>query len=127
MSCSEALDIECAHAQVLESLNLTLPHGSVTALVGRSGAGKTTVAALLSRFYEPQSGGIYLDGKPAADFSRGEWANAVAMVSQEPVLFAGTIADNISYGRFGKCSQEEIEDAATAANAHDFILQLPDG
>ena len=58
------------------------------------------------RFYEPQGGGIYLDGKPAASFSLGEWSRAVAMVGQEPVLFSGTIGENIAYGKWGKASQE---------------------
>ena len=74
---------------MLKGLDLTLRKGTVTALVGHSGAGKSTVASLLSRFYEPQAGGIWLGGQPASAFSRGEWARAVALVSQEPVLFAG--------------------------------------
>ena len=74
---------------VLKGLDLTLRKGTVTALVGHSGAGKSTVASLLSRFYEPQAGGIWLGGQPASAFTRGEWARAVALVSQEPVLFAG--------------------------------------
>eukprot|EP00877_Chromochloris_zofingiensis_P003375 jgi/Chrzof1/13038/Cz07g17170.t1 len=112
---------------LLQDVSLTLKRGTVTALVGRSGAGKSTVAAVLSRFYDPQSGGIYLAGTPASNFTRGEWARAVAMVSQEPVLFSGTISDNIAYGRFGKCSMEDIQAAAEAANAHEFIMRLPDG
>lgn len=112
---------------MLQDVSLTLKRGTVTALVGRSGAGKSTVAAVLSRFYDPQSGGIYLAGTPASNFTRGEWARAVAMVSQEPVLFSGTISDNIAYGRFGKCSMEDIQAAAEAANAHEFIMRLPDG
>lgn len=74
---------------MLKGLDLTLKKGTVTALVGHSGAGKSTVAALLSRFYEPQAGIVRLGGQPAAAFTRGEWARAVALVSQEPVLFAG--------------------------------------
>jgi len=112
---------------VLQGLVLTLPVGSVTALVGRSGAGKSTVANLLSRFYEPQEGGIYLDGAPADTFTRGEWSRAVSMVSQEPILFAGTIADNIAYGKYGLATREEIEAAAVAANAHEFVSKLPNG
>ena len=196
-------------------MNLTLQRSTVTALVGRSGAGKSTVAALLSRFYMPQQGSILLNGVDAGSFTRGEWARAIAMVSQvrrgllgslaqraaggsarparrgprpapaerrtaaaaapavtaveaeaqrarargaspapappslracrllhpppppppkpratrpqEPVLFSGTIADNIAYGRFGKCGAEEIRAAAEAANAHEFITRLPDG
>ncbi|KAG2451200.1 hypothetical protein HYH02_003807 [Chlamydomonas schloesseri] len=112
---------------VLQGLNLVLPHGCTTALVGLSGAGKSTVAGLLSRFYEPQDGSILLDGRPIGSFSRGEWAKAVSLVSQDPVLFSGTIADNIAYGKFGMASPEEITAAAQAANAHDFIMKLPDG
>lgn len=69
-----------------------MPRGTITAVVGRSGAGKSTVASLLSRFYEPDSGAIWLGGKPADSFTRGEWAKAVALVSQEPVLFSGQSA-----------------------------------
>lgn len=112
---------------VLDRVNLKLRHGTVTAIVGRSGAGKSTVAALLSRFYTPQSGEILLNGQEASTFTRGEWAKAVAMVSQEPVLFDGSVADNIAYGRFGRCSQADIMAAAEAANAHEFICRLPDG
>ncbi|GLC41551.1 hypothetical protein PLESTB_000702900 [Pleodorina starrii] len=112
---------------VLQGLQLTIPHGRTTALVGLSGAGKSTVAALLSRFYEPQEGIILLDGQPIDSFTRGEWSRAVSLVSQDPVLFSGTIADNIAYGKFGMASLDEIQSAAMAANAHDFITKLPDG
>ena len=74
---------------VLKGLTLVLPRGTTTAVVGRSGAGKSTVAALLSRFYSPDRGGICLGGRPATNFTRGQWAKAVALVSQEPVLFSG--------------------------------------
>lgn len=114
-------------AGVLRNLHLTLPHGRTTALVGLSGAGKSTVANLLSRFYEPQSGSILMGGQPISSFTRGEWAKAVALVSQDPVLFSGTIADNIAYGKFGMATPDEIQAAAMAANAHDFITKLPDG
>lgn len=197
-------------APVLQGVTLIIPHGRTTALVGRSGAGKSTVAALLARFYEPQEGSICLGSTPADAFARGEWSKAVALVSQDPFLFAGTIADNIAYGgcalhstalhctapsflcrvlcrslralwplglpsphamrcdamgqnscpgrssachaagpawqgrnaplivcgahtpwaragKFGNASQEEIEAAATAANAHEFITKLPQG
>lgn len=112
---------------VLSGLTLTMAKGTVTALVGRSGAGKSTVGALISRFYKPDQGGIYLAGRPALSFTRGEWSKAIALVSQDPVLFRGTIADNIAYGKYGKASQEDIQTAAQAANAHEFIAQLPDG
>ena len=74
---------------MLRGLDLILPRGTITAVVGRSGAGKSTVASLISRFYEPDSGAIWLGGQPADSFTRGEWAKAVALVSQEPVLFSG--------------------------------------
>jgi ABC-type multidrug transport system fused ATPase/permease subunit len=90
-----------ARRAVLKGLDLTLRRGTVTALVGHSGAGKSTVAALLSRFYEAQAGGVWLGGQPAAAFTRGEWARAVALVSQEPVLFAGARAPP---GPAGRCS-----------------------
>ncbi|MEW5307776.1 MAG: hypothetical protein WDW36_010152 [Sanguina aurantia] len=116
-----------SNVAVLNSLTLNLVKGTTTALVGRSGAGKSTIANLLSRFYEPQQGDIILNGIPITDFSRGEWSKAVALVSQEPVLFSGTIADNISYGRYGNATKEEIEAASRAANAHEFIDYLPQG
>lgn len=114
-------------APVLRGLDLILPRGTITAVVGRSGAGKSTVASLISRFYEPDSGAIWLGGRPASEFTRGEWAKAVALVSQEPVLFSGSISDNIAYGLYGHCSQQQIEKAARAANAHDLISDLPEG
>lgn len=85
-------------APVLQGVTLFIPRGRTTALVGRSGAGKSTIAALLSRFYEPQEGSIYLGSQPVHDFPRGQWSKAVALVSQDPFLFSGTIADNIAYG-----------------------------
>eukprot|EP00208_Stichococcus_sp_RCC1054_P006203 CAMPEP_0206138586 /NCGR_PEP_ID=MMETSP1473-20131121/3425_1 /ASSEMBLY_ACC=CAM_ASM_001109 /TAXON_ID=1461547 /ORGANISM="Stichococcus sp, Strain RCC1054" /LENGTH=706 /DNA_ID=CAMNT_0053532061 /DNA_START=385 /DNA_END=2508 /DNA_ORIENTATION=+ len=112
---------------VLKGLNLELPRGTSTAVVGRSGAGKSTIASLLSRFYDPDQGAIFLGEEPATKFTRGEWAKCVALVSQEPVLFAGTIEDNIAYGRYGRCSRDEVEQAARDANAHDFIMELPEG
>ncbi|CAK0787986.1 hypothetical protein CVIRNUC_011208 [Coccomyxa viridis] len=112
---------------VLRDVSLSIPRGKVTALVGHSGAGKSTVAALVSRFYEPSAGDILLGGSCVGGFTRGEWAKAVALVSQEPVLFSGTIGDNISYAAYGNCSQQQIEAAAEAANAADFIRELPEG
>lgn len=112
---------------VLKNLDLELKRGTSTAIVGRSGAGKSTIAMLLSRFYEPDGGRIFLGDRDIADFTRGEWAKCVALVSQEPVLFPGSIEDNIAYGRYGRCSREEVESAAKSANAHDFIMELPEG
>ncbi|BDA40377.1 mitochondrial potassium channel ATP-binding subunit [Coccomyxa sp. Obi] len=114
-------------APVLRDVSMTLPRGKVTAVVGHSGAGKSTIAALISRFYTPTSGDVLLAGQSAQSFSRGEWAKAVALVSQEPVLFSGTIADNIAYASYGNCSRAEVVAAAEAANAAEFIAQLPQG
>lgn len=111
---------------VLDGLSMSLEPGTVTALVGPSGAGKSTVAALLSRFYDPQRGQITLDGQDLRaldpDWLRGQ----VGVVSQEPVLFACSVAENIRYGR-QDATDAEVEAAARAANAHDFIAALPDG
>lgn len=112
--------------KVIDDLSLTLPRGQVTALVGRSGAGKSTVASLLERLYRPDSGEITLGGIPIEEFSRQEWVDCLTGLTQEPVLFNCSIFDNIAYGR--PCaSREEVEAAARAANAHDFISALPQG
>ncbi len=112
---------------MLRDLSLILPQGTITAIVGRSGSGKSTVAALLSRFYQPDAGTITLGGIEATQFTQQQWTEAVAMVSQEPVLFAGTIADNIAYGAMCHRNREDVEQAAMAANAHEFIMMLPEG
>ena len=111
---------------VLAGLDLTLARGKVTALVGRSGAGKSTVAALLTRLYAPQAGAITLGGTPISSFSRAAWAATVAVVPQEPVIFAGTVAENIGYGRPG-ASRAAVAAAAAAAQCTAFIQQLPAG
>ena len=90
----EGADVEISVLRaVLRDVTLNIPRGRVTALVGHSGAGKSTVAALVSRFYEPSSGDILLGGSSVKGFTRGEWARAVALVSQEPVLFSGVEHD----------------------------------
>ena len=123
-------------AKVLDGLNLILPRGKVTALVGASGAGKSTVAQLLCRFYEPDAGEIRVGGVPMrhAKFDRADWLDAVALVGQEPTLFAGTIGENVRYGRAGDGprgrappTDQEVEAAARAANAHAFVRDLPGG
>jgi ABC transporter fused permease/ATP-binding protein len=113
-------------APVLQSVSLVLEPGEVVALVGPSGSGKSTIAALLSRFYDPLSGHIRFDGAEYPSLDVDWLREQVGVVSQEPVLFATTIADNIRYGRPG-ASMDEVHAAARAANAYDFIMDFPEG
>ena len=106
---------------MLRGLDLILPRGTITAVVGRSGAGKSTVASLISRFYEPDSGAIWLGGQPATDFTRGEWAKAVALVSQEPVLFSGTCPQNV-YCFISLCISVESLHTCPILSAFDVEL-----
>ena len=100
--------------------------GQITAIVGATGAGKTSLVSLLSRFYDPQSGRILLDGYDLRDLSLKSLRESVSLVLQEPFLFPLSVADNIGFGRPG-ATRDEIVAAARAAHAHDFIEQLPEG
>jgi subfamily B ATP-binding cassette protein MsbA len=111
---------------VLWDVDLTVPRGSVVALVGPSGAGKTTLVDLLARFYEPTDGRILVDGADVREFSISSLRQALGIVSQETVLFHDTVRSNIAYG-MREVDQQALEGAAEAANAHDFIIALPDG
>jgi ATP-binding cassette, subfamily B, bacterial len=111
---------------VLPRLDLAVPAGQTVALVGATGAGKSTLARLAARFYDPVAGGIRLDGVPLSRLTDGDLRRAVVMVTQESFLFSGTIADNIAFGRPG-ASRAEIEDAARAIGAHEFVAALPQG
>ncbi len=111
---------------VLDDVNLTIAPGEGIALVGPSGAGKSTILSLLYRFYDVDGGRVLFEGVDLRELSLGELRGAIAMVAQEPVLFSGTIRDNIAYGKMG-ASDTEIEQAASDANAHDFIRGFPDG
>ncbi len=110
----------------LSDVELTLAPGETVALVGPSGAGKTTLANLLLRFYEPSMGRILLDGRDLRAITLASLREAVGVVPQEPALFGGTIGENIAYGRLD-APQGAIEAAARAANAHGFIADLPEG
>ncbi|XP_024165553.1 ABC transporter B family member 28 [Rosa chinensis] len=114
--------------EILNGLNLTLKCGTVTALVGSSGAGKSTVVQLLARFYEPTSGRITVGGEDVRTFDKSEWARVVSLVNQEPVLFSVSVGENIAYGLpDDHVSKDDIIKAAKAANAHEFIISLPQG
>ncbi|KAK4419246.1 ABC transporter B family member 1 [Sesamum alatum] len=112
--------------QILNNFNLTVPAGKTIALVGSSGSGKSTVVSLIERFYDPTSGQVLLDGHDIKTLKLRWLRQQIGLVSQEPALFATTIKENILLGR-PDASLIEIEEAARVANAHSFIVKLPDG
>ncbi|MFJ6460744.1 ABC transporter ATP-binding protein [Streptomyces sp. NPDC091387] len=112
--------------EVLPRFDLTVPAGQTMAVVGSTGAGKSTLAKLLARFYDPTDGRVLLDGTDLRDLAVPELRRGVVMVTQEAFLFSGTVAENIAIGS-PDASREEIEEAAKAIGAHDFISGLPDG
>ncbi|MGW0575987.1 ABC transporter ATP-binding protein [Streptomyces sp. NPDC002920] len=112
--------------EVLPRFELTLPAGQTVAVVGSTGAGKSTLAKLLARFYDPSHGRVLLDGVDLRELTVAELRRGVVMVTQEAFLFSGTVAENIAIGR-PDASREEIERAAKAIGAHEFISALPDG
>jgi subfamily B ATP-binding cassette protein MsbA len=111
---------------VLRNLSLKMEAGRVLALVGPSGAGKTTLASLVPRFYDVAAGAVLVDGHDVRDLTISSLRGAIAIVPQEPQLFGGAVYENIAYGRVD-ATEAEVEAAARAANAHDFITDLPDG
>ncbi len=113
-------------APVIPGLDLTVPAGQTLALVGTTGAGKTTIAKLLSRFYDPTGGRVLLDGVSLRDLDEPTLRRSVVMVTQENYLFGGTVADNIRFGR-PEASMGEVVEAAKAIGAHEFITRLPRG
>jgi ATP-binding cassette subfamily B protein len=115
-----------ADRPVLQNVSFELRPGARAGIVGATGAGKTTLVTLLTRFYDPWSGHILLDGIDLRDYKLADLRNQFAIVLQEPVLFSTTIAENIAYAR-PYATQDEIIRAAKAANAHRFIAALPDG
>ncbi|NJP67088.1 ABC transporter ATP-binding protein [Streptomyces spiramenti] len=112
--------------EVLPTFDLTLAAGQTTAVVGATGAGKSTLAKLLARFYDPTEGRVLLDGVDLRDLANPELRRGVVMVTQEAFLFSGTVAENIALGR-PDAPREEVEAAARAIGAHEFIEALPDG
>ncbi|EEY52950.1 ATP-binding Cassette (ABC) Superfamily [Phytophthora infestans T30-4] len=112
---------------VLKHYTLTIEAGQTVAFCGPSGGGKSTIISLIERFYDPVVGEVLLDGHNIKDLNLGWLRSQIGLVGQEPTLFIGTIAENIAYGLAEQPSQQQIEEAAKMANAHDFITQFPAG
>ena len=112
--------------EIIHDLSFSVKPGQAIGLVGPSGAGKSTIASLLPRFYDCDSGTIRIDGTDIRDATLDSLRSQVGIVPQETILFNGTVYDNILYGRLD-ATKEEIIEAAKAANAHDFIMELPQG
>ena len=111
---------------VLRDVDFEIEPGQTVALVGPTGAGKTTIASLIPRFYDATEGAVGIDGRDVREYARKDLRENIGIVLQESFLFSGTVADNIGYGRLG-ASREEIEAAAGTVDAHGFISELPDG
>ena len=109
-------------APVFKDFSLVVAPGQTVALVGESGSGKSTVVSLIERFYDPQGGAVLLDGVDLRELNVRWLRRQIGLVGQEPLLFVGTVAENIAYGKEG-ATREEVEEAARRANAHDFITQ----
>ena len=115
-----------AEQPVLHGLHLQVQPGQMVAIVGPTGAGKSTIASLLTRFYDVQDGAILIDGHDVRDVTQQSLRRQIGVVPQEPFLFTGTIRDNIRYGRL-EATDEEVVSAARGVGAHDLIMQLPNG
>lgn len=121
-------DVSFAYEEtpVLRHINLEIPEGKATAFVGLSGGGKTTMLNLLERFYVPQEGYITIGGEDISSYNLNSYRENIAYMTQECVLFSGTIRENLLYGVKREVTQEEIEEACKAANAYDFIMEFPE-
>ena len=111
---------------MLHGLDLDVPAGTTVALVGHTGAGKSTIAKLLARFYDPRGGRVTIDGHDLRDVTQASIRSQLGIVPQEGFLFSGTVAQNIAFGRPG-ASREQVEAAAAAVGADEFVAELPDG
>ena len=109
---------------MLKNVSFSIKHGETIALVGHSGAGKTTITNLILKFYDPTSGSITINGTDYADVSHQDIRSNVALVFQDSELFSSTIRENVSYGK-PNANDEEIEQALKKANAYDFIMKFP--
>ncbi|MCC7516571.1 MAG: lipid A export permease/ATP-binding protein MsbA [Pseudomonadales bacterium] len=118
---------DAAQEYVLSDICVDIPAGKTVALVGRSGSGKSTLASLFPRFYDYTQGEILWDGVPLKDYQLASLREQIALVTQHVVLFKDSVANNIAYGGLANCSREKIRAAAEAANAMEFISQLPEG
>ncbi|HEY5625646.1 MAG TPA: ABC transporter ATP-binding protein, partial [Dehalococcoidia bacterium] len=112
--------------KVLEDINLSVRPGETIAIVGPTGAGKSTLTSLVARFYDVTEGRVLIDGHDIREIKRSSLARRLGIVLQDPFLFSGTVRQNIRYGRLG-ASQEEVEEAARTVGAHEFITRLPEG
>ena len=115
------------NTQILHGLSIEAKPGTTIALVGPSGCGKSTVIALIERWYDIDNGTLKVDHIEVRDHVLPRLRESMALVGQEPVLYFGTIKDNIAYGAIGDASMSEIENVARTSNIHDFIMSLPDG
>uniref|UniRef100_A0A5B7B3K0 Putative ABC transporter B family member 15-like isoform X1 n=1 Tax=Davidia involucrata TaxID=16924 RepID=A0A5B7B3K0_DAVIN len=128
----ELRDVDFAYparpdVMIFKGFSIKIEAGKSTALVGQSGSGKSTIIGLIERFYDPLNGIVKIDGRDLRSYHLRSLRKHIALVSQEPTLFAGTIRENITYGASDKIDESEIIEAARAANAHDFIAGLKDG
>jgi ATP-binding cassette subfamily B protein len=112
--------------EILKGISFSVPAGSKIAVVGQTGAGKSTISRLLFRFYDVSAGHVRVDGRDVRDYSQTSLRAAIGVVPQDTVLFNDTIGYNIAYGRPG-ATQEQIEHAAQLAQVHDFVRRLPEG